>query len=267
MKKILLVFLLLTAVMFAKSIEDCLITVNLDKSGNAHVIEEYTISFSNTGEVSEFNSLAGVNELSAWKGFSDAIEPTFFGEKQDLHIVSKKDSLGFGKVLLEYMMYGFAKESNGSGRFTVRSMMPNQTVFYNSESGVLTVPPKTTIQFVVELPKAELIEVDKYVTASPTALFLGPYADQKAGKVTYIIRGPASAPDFIFSYTIEKGIGEFDIQKIADTVYSWAFTNPIYTLVILTIIVLAAVYRREITGLVTESFAGEEDIELPKKEL
>lgn len=267
MKKILLVFLLLTAIVFAKSVEDRLITAELDKDGKAHVIEEYTVSFSNSGEVSEFNALAGTNELSAWKAFSDVIEPVFFGEKQNLQIVSKTDSLGFGRVLLDYYLPEFAKQANGSGRFTIMGMLPNQFSFYNPENGVLTVPSKTTIRFVVILPAAELLEVEKYVTASPTALFLGPYVDQKAGKVTYMIRGPASASNFAFSYTIEKGIGEFDVQKIVDTVYAWAFTNPIYTLVILTIIVLIAVYRREIAGLITESFEGEEEIEFPKKEL
>jgi len=265
--QILVLFLVLISCANAISLEDRLITIKLDTNGKAHVIEEFTISFSTTTEVDNFKGLAGINELSAWKNFFNIIEPSVLGEKTNLQIVSKVDSLGFGRILIDYYVSNCAKLENESGRFLTKNVRSNQTSFYDAENKIFTLPPKATLQFQVFLPKIELYNVENYVTTFPSALFSGPYVDQKTGTATYIIRGPASASEFSFSYKIEKGLGEWDVQNIINTIYTWAFTNPIYTLVILTVIVLVVVYRYEIFNLLVESFSGEEEVELPKREL
>lgn len=263
---ILLVFLLATGV--AKNLESRVVTIQAGEN-TAQISEEFTISFLTDAEVKEFENLAsaGRNELVAWKNYYSAIEPTITGNKTSLLIAAKKDALGFGHVTIEYYANGVITTAGEAGRMVNKQLNQKRLTFYNAETKTFAIPAKTQLQISINGGKAAAAEPEKYTTVVPKTLFLGPYVDVKTNTVTYLIRGPVSTQDFAVEYQIEKGISEFNLQKILDSVYTFAFTNPITTLLILTVAILAGIYRQQLAALITESFAGEEEIEQPKKRL
>ena len=73
-----------------------------------------------------------------------------------------------------------------------------------------------------------------------------------------------STSKFSLSYQVEKGISEsLSIERIANFLVS----NPIYLAALVILIILTLIYRKELKGLISESFAGEEEVIEPKKEL
>lgn len=253
----LICFLVLLGTVEARSLESHIITVDIDDNGNADVKENYVMFLEEvTGDFSLFEGVSrqAKNDISVWQTFLPIIEINAVGDVEDL-LISPFKQRGFGYVNLEYKIPGFSKVVSQQGRFTVMGIDEDEFKFYDEGSGLFTIPSKTTL-WIKFNKNSEIIENKP----SPT---LGPYvADEK--KIVMGWTGPSPLSEFSTKYKVERGISEsFNITRIFD----FFVENPVYGIVVIILIVLIGIYRKQIARLVSEGFAGEEEIESPKKEL
>lgn len=260
MKRLLIMFLFmlfLVSTISARSLESHFITVDLDASGNAVVLESYTMGLeiaSNDFTAFDNISAEAKDNIGIWQTFMKDIDISLVGEASELLITSSKQR-NFGQVNLEYKVNNFAKLLEERGRFTVWGITEDLFTFYDAESGIFTIPSKTTLW----------VRFDKdyeIVETKPTPS-LGPYIEDE---VVYRLgwTGPLPTTEFSVKYKAEKGISEsFDVMRI----FGFFVENPVYGVAVLIIIVLLIIYRKQIIGVVSEGFAGAEEIEPPKKEL
>ena len=265
---LLLVLSILASSGLAKSLEDHSITINIDKNGNALVLEKYLISLANSQEATEFDKTSQTSQTSIaeWQKFYNQIDSSVIGEKQDLLITGRRDSLGFGTVALEYEIKELAKKTGEEGRYSTFSINATQFDFYKPEIDLFILPSKTKIVFEISaLSSSQLNEPEKHVETRPRSIFLGPLINLQENKVTLIGSGPTSTPEFLVSYKVEKSVGEVNPGKLLTSLAQFLAANPIYALLLILVLVTMVVYRRPLLTIIAESFAGEEEIHPPKK--
>jgi len=249
-------------------LEDHSITINIDKNGNALVLEKYLISLANSQEATEFDKTSQTSQTSIaeWQKFYNQIDSSVIGEKQDLLITGRRDSLGFGTVALEYEIKELAKKTGEEGRYSTFSINATQFDFYKPEIDLFILPSKTKIVFEISaLSSSQLNEPEKHVETRPRSIFLGPLINLQENKVTLIGSGPTSTPEFLVSYKVEKSVGEVNPGKLLTSLAQFLAANPIYALLLILVLVTMVVYRRPLLTIIAESFAGEEEIHPPKK--
>lgn len=263
MKRLLVMFLITFSIILflapainARSLESHFITVDLDVDGNANVQESYTIGLeAATNDFTAFNNISAEakNNVSVWQIFMKDINISLLGSVSDLLITSSKQR-NFGQVNLEYRIEGFAKLLEEKGRFTVWGITGDSFTFYDVKNDIFSIPSKTTL-WIRFSKDYEIIETKPLPS-------LGPYIENN---VVYRLGwiGPLIS-EFSVKYRAEKGISEsFDIMRLFD----FFVENPIYGVAALIIIALVIIYRKQIIGIISEGFAGAEEIEPPKKEL
>ena len=253
----LICFLVLLGTVEARSLESHVSTIDIDDYGNADVKENYVMFLEEvTGDFSLFEDVSrqAKNDITVWQTFLPIIEINAIGDVEELLISSFKQR-GFGYVNLEYKVPGFSKVISQQGRFTIMEIDEDEFKFYNESSVFFTIHSKTTL-WIKFNKNFEIIENKP----SPT---LGPYvADEE--KIVMGWTGPSHLNEFSTKYKVERGISEsFGMTRILD----FFVGNPVYGIVVVILIILIVIYRRQIAGLISEGFAGEEEIEAPKKEL
>lgn len=258
MKKLLVLFCLLLLIPSGLGLKELLkheIIVNLDAIGGTKVTERFVLSLDkNAYIVFEDLSKSPQAGVETWNTFLDEIDICVLGERSPVTISTSRIGQGqFGnEVKFEYTISDFATFLGGRGRYVRYSIDGNKFKFYDNVSGIFSIPAKTDLWIKLDPNLAG----SKITNAVPE-----PY--QKEDKTARWV-GPSTTGTFLINYETEKGIGEsFDINRIINLLIE----TPVYTITILIIIALIIIYRKQIIGLVSESFAGEEEIEMPKREL
>lgn len=248
--------LVLASVVQARSLESHSITINVDDNGNAKIIEVYTIFLdAATNDFTAFDQVSSEakNNLTAWQTFMRDIDTSMVGFKDV--VISSSKQRSFAAVNLEYTSDNFARVAGVRGRFTEFEIPENRFKFYDLTNDILSIPSKTTLWIT--------FSKDYQILETKPTPSLGPYVENNAVyRIGWL--GPLPTSDFLVRYQQEKTLSEsFDLTRIA----SFFTDNPIYGIALLIIIGLVVIYRRQIIGLISESFTGEEEIETPKKEL
>ena len=258
------VLLLSTGLAISGLSVDTMITIDLDKNGNAEITEDSKLTFQWDTAMEEFNRLKdlGTTDIIVWRNFSENIDVHVLGDRSDLSVFTKQ-VLGLDHVVLQYNILGFATYVGEIGRSILREVNMDQFSFYNKSSGSLLLPDKTSITVTVEdTRKNENQPLDEIVETTPAGFFMGPYIQDT--KIVVFADGPMNLNEFKVQYKVEKGISE---SWGFESLYLFFVKNPIYGITLLVLIALTVIYRRKVIGVLSESFAGEEDIEMPKREL
>jgi hypothetical protein len=262
---------LFSAVGLASSLDRQDVTVSLDKDGNAKVAEEYIVRL-DTSEYADFDnaSRTGLSDLWRWERFIERNTVVVLGERDSLAVIGKRDQLGFGHVTVTYSIPNFAKQLKEEGRIVTRGLTGEQFALYNAVGKLLIIPAKTTLQIQLDdIRKDPREDPGKYVEVSPPGIDINTGRPVMiSNRITCTWRGPFAAGNFSLEFQIEKGLAEsWGFEKMLAYLGDAFMKNPIYTVAVLIVVVLVAIYRREILGLIAESFAGEERVERPKKEI
>lgn len=241
-----------------------IITINLDKEGNSQITEDYKLNFVWNETLEEFNRLKelGTTDLVIWNNFSESIGVHVLGDRSDISVFTK-EILGISHVVIEYSIPGFAVYIGDEGRSIVREINMEQFSFYNDVSNSLILPDKTSITVAVEdTRKNKNQPLSEMIDAIPPGFFMGPYIQND--KIVLLANGPINLNEFKVQYKIEKSISE---SWGLESMYIFFVKNPIYGIILLVLIVLTIAYRKKVIGVLSESFVGEENIEMPKREL
>ncbi|MFH0986708.1 MAG: hypothetical protein V1911_01525 [Candidatus Micrarchaeota archaeon] len=232
------------------------IYVQVGETGDAAVIENFVLTLTES-EAYSFDKLSERNaQLEEWTGFSDSIKTNMLNASaESIEISTTKISGGqFGyQVQLKYTASGLAKPVSEAGRIRVYEISKESFSFYNAAQDYFAIP--TSSRLTISLPDS-ISESDILETV--------PKPWTVTNKKTLIWTGGTYSGDFSIKFQKEMAISEsFDINRIME----YLMQNPVYSVVIILFLILAVIYRREITGLITESFAGEEEVLPPKREV
>jgi hypothetical protein len=253
---LILCLVLLSSVAFARNIESRSITIDIDGKGDGKIVETYTISLetiSNDFGAYDLISVEARNDLAKWQTFLSDID-TALKNPQNLLITSVKQR-NFAELTLQYDVPNLAEISEQKGRFTAYNVGEKKFTFYDASNDIFTIPFKTTLW--IRLDKDYGILETKPVPS------LGPYLENNEVN-RYGWSGPLPTSEFLLRYEVETAIAEsLDIMKVLAL-----FTDtPVYGITTIIIIVLAYIYRKKLWGIVSEGFAGEEEIESPRRKL
>ncbi len=250
-----LCLILFSSIALARSIESRSITIDMDSSGTGHVVEVYTISLDpTTSDFADYDSTsrqAGSN-LGVWQSFLGDIKIAVKGYSNLL--ISSAKERDFVQLSLQYDVKNLAKVVEQKGRFTVYGIGKDSFNFYDA-NGLFTIPFKTTLW--IKLNKDYQILDTKPIPS------LGPYIENNAvNRMGWT--GPLPTSEFSVKYQVETAISEsFDLNRLI----IFFEENPVYGITVLIILALGYIYRKQLWGLISEGFAGEEEIESPRKEL
>ncbi len=252
--KILLTLIMLGIIIqagFGKKLYSQDISIEVLEDGSAIVNEKYLIDLNQT-EAQEFNNISKQNpsNLTAWQNFYSIIKPSVINPK-DLMITATKIGGGqFGyEILLTYKVEKFAELKQEKGRYEYWVIKGDKTIFYDNNSKIFSLPIDSDLTI-----KIKGIKEEDLTNIIPNPWF-------KSGN---IIRwtGGTSAKELKIEYVREKKISEsFDLTASIKEL----LTDPLNLTVIIIIIGLLAVYRRQVKKIILESLSGEEEIEPPKR--
>lgn len=255
MKKLVLLFcfVLLISPVLGKELLTHDTVININEQGDAEITERFVLSL-NEFESSQFEQLSQLKtmDVSTWNNFYYEINTYAIGEISSMKISTTQISGGqFGnEVRFEYEVAGFATKVEEVGRHETYSIDKEKLRFYDDQALKFILPGTTDLT--ISLPESsETIELipEPWITI---------------GENTFRWVAGTFTSEFRVKYQIEKDISEsFDIGRIVN----YFVDNPLYGIVILIIIALTVIYRKQIFGLISESFAGEGEVEMPKKEL
>ncbi len=222
------------------------------KESNAAVTERYLLGL-NVTEANEFDNISktSASELKAWQEFYDKIKVSL-KSYDNLMISSTKIGGGqFGyEVKLEYLVENFSPIIEEQGRYETRKIIGKEFVFYDNDTGILVIPVETYLNI-------KLLDTtpENIVKLSPTPWI--------SDGTSFKWIGGTYTSDFEIIYKTEKAVSEsFGLEQTIKQI----ITDPIYAGIIIIILVLAMIYRKQLVKIIVESFT-EEEIELPKKEL
>lgn len=263
MRKVFLLLLLAGAV-FAAQLEDHSIKLSIDEDGSASVMEEFTLSLQTVGDSQMFDNLSaiGATNVSMWGELSNEIKMNVLGERLGIAIATKKPLLGFGKVTIEYTIESFALPTGEVGRFMTMHVGADQFSFYDAEAGVFSLPAKADLTVELNDPRhARDEKIEDYIDVKPKSIFTGPFL--YGDKISYSCKGPAVSYEFSIDFKVEKGIGE---ELSLQSLFQFLTMHPIYSIALIILVALVLIFRKHVAGAISESFMGEEEIELPKRE-
>jgi hypothetical protein len=251
----------------AASIDSHTIGIDIDANGNAHVTEAYSLNLSDD-EALKFDELrnrsSATSEAWMWSNINPEIDMHVLGERSSIVIIAQSEPAH--TVTIDYNIPNFARIITEEGRFVTRGIFIGQLAMYDAVSGLMHIPASTTLKISVaglQVPRKELLK--DYFEVRPDI----PGADTTlAGdKVQYTLKGELAIPELTIAFKEEKAIGEsWGIERLVRSIGGFFMSNMSYNLVLVIIVILVVIYRKEIFGLVTESFGGEQEIEPPRKE-
>jgi hypothetical protein len=159
--------------------------------------------------------------------------------------------------MISYRIDDFANKTAKEGRDNIFEIEDKQFSFYQPEIGRFIIPWKTELQikFASSIKKTDVLEV--IPSPSQSSIVDNEY--------TLFWDGSRIDSTFLVKYRVEENVGELDLVSILDSTYSFFYENPVYMIAVVIILVLFVIYRKPIIGLISESFGGEEEIELPKR--
>jgi hypothetical protein len=198
-------------------------------------------------------------DLGMWQLFLKDISTTVLGSMKGL--VTSASTAGAGNfgnnVVLNYDITGFASRIDKVGRDIIFGIGKTSFSFYQSDIDKLIIPWKTEldIKFDPRIQKTDIIQA--IPSPSQSAIVDGRY--------TLFWYGSRIDNNFDVQYKVEENVGEFDVIAVLNSIYLFFYNSLVNTLALVITIVLVVIYRKPIIGLISESFGGEEEIELPKR--
>jgi len=261
MRKLLfLAVLLLLPTGFGKELAGHTVMASIGLDGNAHVMEKYTLQL-NLTEYEDFERIARTTstDISMWQLFFKDINTTVIGDITGLIASASTAGAGnFGNnVILNYDVNGFALFIQQVGRDNYFEIHQNEFSFYDSEINKFIIPWKTELQlrFDPHIKKTDIVDV----TPSPSQSAI---VDDRYTLFWY---GSKIDNTFNVRYRVEQNVGEFDAIAVLSSVYMFFYESPVNTLALVITLILVFIYRKPMIGLISDSFGGEEEIELPKR--
>lgn len=240
------------------------IKITLDTTGNAAVLEEYRFVLEST-DYPEFDSRIGSQVPEDWRSFSSGIGPHVLGDRREVAVSAVRDwqrSPNYGVVKIAYKVPGFVKKISETGRLATYGVSAEQFAFYATEGKTLYLPPKVTVYIQLDKGFEEILRKNG-IEVEPAPYTS--YTDSE-GRGIYLWRGPLTSAVLGLRYSAELGITEsLGFERLYQGIYEFFSTNPVYAIAVLIVLVLAVIYRKQILGLVSESFVGEESVETMKK--
>ncbi|RLG21636.1 hypothetical protein DRN74_01905 [Candidatus Micrarchaeota archaeon] len=274
MKRVIALFLLFMVLLgpaYAKELIGHNVEIILEENGDAIVTEEYKVDIQNTSEFEQLHNLSIIakNDLNLWKSFLNDIDFYVKGNIEDVSVSTETDPQFGTDIVIQYKVKNLAKISEERPRAVIRVLRGEDFLYYHNETKRFVIPRKNTLEIKISpskrleiigvnpRPDSEIVEGAKVVKGVLTG-----------GRLVYIWNKPLLADTFEFKFSVEKTISEtFDLQRLATGLVAFLIEKPIYSITLLILLVLVIIYRKQIASLVIESFAGEEEISLPKKEL
>jgi len=261
MRKLAILFcILLLSIGLSKDLAGHTIIVTLDRGGNAHVTEKYTMQL-NLTEYLDFERIAKSTntDLDMWRAFFSDITTTAKGNLTTVTTSASTAGAGnFGNdVLLTYDIPNFAKEISKIGRDVTYEVTDKEFTFYQQDIGKFILPWKTELQikFIPIIQKNSVVEA--MPSPTQTAMVDNEY--------TLFWRGSRIDSSFSVKYRVEENVGAFDAMTVANSIYLFFYETPVYSLAAVIVLVLFIIYRKPVIEIISESFGGEEEIELPKR--
>ena len=265
MKKI-MCLLLLTSVIFAQAeIERANIDISISQYGSADVKEEFTLKVNEeTAELFERLIEQKDSTIDSWKVLVPDLEqhvksikePSISAKKQRLSTDTVEYKLG-----MEYKSPVFAELKTSEGRIEVWEVQNHMLEFYDISSKKFIVPEKNFISMGIEDTRKDPAELaSDFFLITPKGIANGPYT-QESDKVLFFINGPVLAENFNMQFKVEKPISKtFGMQNLID----FFMSNPIYLVVLVILIVLTIIFRKQIFALLQDTFIVEENIIMPR---
>ncbi len=257
---ILLCFLVMVSIGFGKDLAGHTVVVTVDRDGDANVVETYTLQLNYT-DYQTFETIAKQTrtDLSRWQTFFADIQTTLIGSINNLTTSASTAGAGnFGNdVILNYELSGFSTQVDKVGRDVIFNVNESKFSFYQPDIDKFIIPWKTELQlkFDSSIKKTDIMDV----TPSPSQSSI---VDDQYTLVWY---GSRIDNRFDVRYKVEQNVGELDLDSILSSTYDFFYGNPVYSAAVIVILVLLLIYRKPIIGLISESFGGEEEIEMPKR--
>lgn len=268
---LILCFILILSSGFSKELINHKIDIDLQENGDASIIEDYKINIQESDDFILLNDLTinSNNDIKNWKEFFPDIDFHVLGDIKNL-VISTETNAQFGSdIIIQYDIRGLAKISAEEPRRTIYSITAKDFKFYNEENNFFFMPKNTNLN--IKVSPSKRLEVIQTIPRANSEVIEGAKVEKgmiKGGKLVYQWNRPLSTEQFVFSYSIDKTLGEsFDIQKIGEAVFSFFIAEPIYATVFIIFILLIFIYRRQIMLIMSESFSAEEEVIPPKNEI
>ena len=254
MKRTLLLIIMLLVPCFSASLLGHETTIAINADNSATVTERYSLSLSEP-ERNLFDNISNtnVNSLTQWQTFIPQITTYVIGNVSNLRISTSQASGGqFGsEVKLEYTVPNFPTKTGIEGRYEDYAITGDKFKYYDANTSTFNIDISSDLT--ITLPST--IADSDILSVSPEPWF-------SSGKNMRWISGTRSN-NFTVQYRKEIAISEsFDITRLINTYF---FQKPLYGGLITATVLLSIFYRKQIAGLITESFTPEEEIQLPKK--
>ncbi len=257
---VMMCFLVIVSMGVSKEVAGHTVIVSLDRAGNAHITEKYTLQL-NSSEYDAFDRIAKrtSTDLSIWQLFMKDIRTSAIGDITNL--VSSASTAGAGNfgnnVIVNYDIANFAVQTDKAGRDVFFEINESRFTFYDASINKFIIPWKTELQlkFDTGVRKTDVIDI----VPSPSQ------SSMVDDRYTLFWYGSRIDNAFNVDYKVQENVGELDLNNIAGSIYTFFYDNPVYTMAVVVIFVLVIVYRKPIIGLISESFGSEEEIELPKR--
>jgi len=265
MKKILIMLLLCSIVLAQAGIERTNIVISISQTGAASVREEFIIRVNNeTATIFEQMIEKKESTFDSWKALISDLDqhvkslepPVISAKKTEL----TRDLIEY-KLGMEYNSPVFAQLKSSEGRIENWEVQNMMLEFYDLTSEKLIISEEISITIVIDdTRKDKTISSSEFFSITPKSIVQGPYM-QDGDKAVFFINGPALAENFKINFKIEKPLSQvFAVQNVVD----FFKRNPGYTLILVILIALTIVFRKQVFSLVEDAFITDEDIILPR---
>lgn len=255
MKKILVLLLLLSTVMAAQVINHE-IRINLREDGSAYVEQEHLLRL--TGEDRKaFEDLlengATFDQLAPYQIFKAITH-----QSMDENVIIEVTQSDFGVVIFQYTVQEMVEPVEKIGKQELTGITQNAFTFFDGTTMSLPYDPPTTLRIGIPITLRLAREV------TPPAYSVTTGFDSFGEKVTYYewsYRKPFTSSKFQVLYEQEIPLqSQLSLRSITNE-FREKYGNPVYMIAALIIVVIAFLYRKQISMLLSESFSGEPVLE------
>ena len=257
MKKIFaiaVIFLVFLQISSAKTMLNHDMIIDVSRQGTAEIIERFVFGLEGS-EIFEFDEISRTltNDVSIWNDFDIRIKTYAKDNTSIVKISSTKISQGqFGyEIKLEYEVDEFAKVIETQGRYSIYEI--NGDSFLFNEESVFSIPKNTDLTISLDSTVAE----EDIIEIIPT-----PWTTINEQSFKWVSGTHTNL--FYLKYQVETGISEsFSLQSFIN----FFIEKQVYGAALIIMALLATAYRKQISELISESFTGEENIEMPRRKI
>lgn len=249
-------FLLLFSSAFAVQIVNHDIKITIKEDGPSEVIEEYLLRITLDEEKTEFERLLKEStSFEEWKEFGP--EKTINYGHTSLDIFAEFTKSDFAVVTFKYEVTGLVESIEKIGKQEIVGITERSFGFYDGERIELPYDPPTTLSVLVPSTK-EIVEVEppNFVTTIEIGVDGTQYY-----RYEWDYRKPFNSDTFRVVYSEKLTLqSQLSIEVIMNDIQR-KLGNPINLAAAIIVLAVIIWYRKSISSVLSEAFAGEPTIE------